>query len=81
MLNILYHNKLFLYTKQVARSLNTVGSNLEGVSWYSKCSKITNTFLFLFLNEMMIIRVGIHKMLVRRANREDPDQTASSEAV
>ena len=27
------------------------------------------------------IRAGIHKMLVRIANREDPDQTASSEAV
>ena len=24
---------------------------------------------------------GIHKMLVRKANRADPDQTASSEAV
>ena len=26
-------------------------------------------------------RAGIHKMLLRIANREDPDQTASSEAV
>ena len=26
-------------------------------------------------------RAGIHKMLVRIANREDPDQTASAEAV
>ena len=26
---------------------------------------------------MMVIRAGIHKMLVRIANREDPDQTAS----
>ena len=30
---------------------------------------------------MLVIRAGIHKMLVRIANREDPDQTASSEAV
>ena len=30
---------------------------------------------------MLVIRGGIHKMLVRIANREDPDQTASSEAV
>ena len=37
---------------------------------YSKCDKILNTFLF------PVIRVGIHKMLVRIANREDPDQTA-----
>ena len=30
---------------------------------------------------MLIIRAVIYKMLVRIANREDPDQTASSEAV
>ena len=35
------------------------------------------TLLFLFSNKMMVI----HKMLIRIANREDPDQTASSEAV
>ena len=47
----------------------------------SKCSKISDTFLFLFSNEMLVSRIGIHKMLVRIANREDPDQTASEEAV
>ena len=30
---------------------------------------------------MLVIRAGIHKMRARKANREDPDQTASSEAV
>ena len=30
---------------------------------------------------MLIIRAGIHQMLVRIANSEDPDQTASEEAV
>ena len=30
---------------------------------------------------MLVFRAGIHKLLVRKANREDPDQTASSEAV
>ena len=30
---------------------------------------------------MLVIRAGIHNMLVRVAKREDPDQTASSEAV
>ena len=29
----------------------------------------------------MVIRAEIHKMLVRRENRVDPDQTAASEAV
>ena len=33
------------------------------------------------LYKSFVIRAGIHKMLVRVANREDPDQTASLEAV
>ena len=41
---------------------------------------ISNTFLFLFANIMLVIMAGSHKMLVRIAHREDPDQTASSEA-
>ena len=48
---------------------------------YSKCSKILNSFLLLFSHQMLVFRAGYHKMLVRIANREDPDQTASSEAV
>ena len=48
---------------------------------YGKCSKISNTFPFLFSNKLLVIRTGIHKMLVRIANREDPGQTASEEAV
>ena len=48
---------------------------------YGKCSKISYTFLFLFSNKMLIFRAGIHNMDVRIANREDPDQTASLEAV
>ena len=47
---------------------------------YGKCSKISNTVLFPISNELMVLRSGIYKMLVRMANREDPDQTASSEA-
>ena len=39
------------------------------------------TFVFLFSNRMLGFMARIHKMLVRIANREDPDQTASSEAV
>ena len=48
---------------------------------YGKCSKISNTFQFLFSKKMWVIRAGIHQMLDRKANREDPDQTASSEVV
>ena len=48
---------------------------------YCKCSKILNTFLILFSNKVLIIKAEIHKMSVRIANRKDPDQTASLEAV
>ena len=48
-------------------------------SYYGRCSKISNTFVFLFSNKMLVIWAGIHKMAVRIANREDPDQTASSD--
>ena len=30
---------------------------------------------------MLVIKVGIHKMIVRIANREDSEKTSSSEAV
>ena len=53
------------------------GANLE----YGKCSKILNTFHFLFSKKLWVIRAGIHKNFDRKPNREDPDQTASSEAV
>ena len=37
--------------------------------------------LFPFSNEMLVFMAGINKIVVRIADREDPDQTASSEAV
>ena len=43
--------------------------------------KISNTFIFLFSIKMLVIRAGTKKMLVRIANREYPDRSASSEAV
>ena len=46
-----------------------------------KCNKILKTFLVQFSNKILVIKAGIHKMLVRIANREDPDQTSSSKAV
>ena len=48
---------------------------------YGKCSKISNTFLVQFSNKILVFKAGICKMFVRTAKREDPDQTASSEAV
>ena len=47
---------------------------------YSNCSNISYTFLFLFLNNLLVIRARNHKMLDRMANREDPDQTASEQS-
>ena len=35
----------------------------------------------MFSNKMLVIRTEVHKLLGRIANRESPDQTASSEAV
>ena len=43
-----------------------------------ECSRIMNAFHFLLLKKMWVIRAGIHKMLVRIAHREDPDQTAEA---
>ena len=46
--------------------------------WVRKCSKISNTFLYLYFKEMLVIRTGIHKMHVRIANKKDPDKTAAA---
>ena len=40
---------------------------------HGKCSKISNTFLFLFSNKILVFMAEIHKILVRIANREDTD--------
>ena len=40
---------------------------------YGNCSKISNTFHFQFSTKLLIIRAGIHKMLVRIANSKDLD--------
>ena len=42
---------------------------------YGKCSKKNHTFLFLFSIKILIFSAGSHKMFVRIANREYPDQT------
>ena len=38
-------------------------------------------FFIIFSHETLVIRAGIHKMLVRITKWEDPDQSAFSEAV
>ena len=49
--------------------------------YFGECSIVSNTFLVLFSNKILLFKAGICKLLVRMTNREDPDQTASSEAV
>ena len=39
------------------------------------------TLLFLFYSKRLVVRAGINQMLMRIANGEVPNQTASSEAV
>ena len=48
---------------------------------YSLEMKMSIIVDVLFSNKMLLLRAGTHKMDVRIANREDPDQTASSQAV
>ena len=43
--------------------------------------KESNQTNLLFSNKMLAIRAEIHKILVKLANREDTDLTASEEAV
>ena len=35
----------------------------------------------MFLNDILVTSAGVHKMLVKIGNREDPDQTASEEST
>ena len=43
--------------------------------------KFQTFYSFCFLLKMLVIMAGIHKMLVRIAKDEDPDQAAFEEAV
>ena len=56
-------------------------SESQQKSMYGKCSKITKTFLFLISVKNVDYLSWNSQNHVRIVNREDPDQTASSEAV
>ena len=55
--------------------------SMHMASMHTVSSKIRNPFLVLLSSKMMVSKAGVRKMLVRIANREDNDQTASSEAI
>ena len=57
----------------------TLVCDLEKITMV-KVLKFGTLFSF-FSQKMLVIRAGIQKMLVRIVNRDNPDQTASSEAV
>ena len=68
----LYLLKMKYIGKYILVLVNTISLYLLAlINYYSKSSKILNTFLFLFLYKMFVIRTGIHKMPVPIANSED----------
>ena len=66
-------------TKRIESLERMMGGTEQYFGTVTEHSKILITFLFLFSNKMLIITVGIHKIFVRIANKEDLDQVASSE--
>ena len=61
--------KFLVDTDQISTKISSIKARCA----LGKCSN-------LFSKKMLVFRAGIHKMDVKIANREDPDQTAS-EAV
>ena len=53
-------------------SIMLSSSQFSGAMAMANVLKFQN-FLFLYSNKMCVIKAGIHKMLVRIANRKDPD--------
>ena len=81
-LGLLFDQRLSVGYSRTGRSLGSQ-ENISEIHIYNSkfLLKISNTFLFLFLNKMLGFRAGIYKMLVSLTNREDPDHTASSELL
>ena len=74
------HEMKFTVPSKASKRTPKSSSSVKEKHGYSNCFKIP-TLLFLFSYKMLVFRAGTHKMFVRIANREDPDQTASEEAV
>ena len=70
-----------LLANVISTQILGAGSNNDD----GKCSKNANTFLFLSPIRILFFRPGIQRNTcqnnLRIANREEPDQTASSEAA
>ena len=63
-----------MYNLHLTSSVDYLAKEVRYIG--GKCHKVRTLLSFWF-----VIVAGIHKMLVRITNREDPDQTASSETV
>ena len=58
---------------RVGKTLTNVGVwKINNNKAYSKCSNVLNTFFLLFSNKMLVVRAGIHKMLVRTSKQGRP---------
>ena len=57
----------------IYQALNVNFFKFPDICLCGTCSKISNIFLFLFSNKMLVFRARTHKMLVRIANREESD--------
>ena len=67
-------------------AINKIDTQLQVISFfkkygYGKHSKVSNNFLLLFANKMLVIRAVIHKMLVNKAKVDHPDYPTNSEVV
>ena len=58
-----------------------MSSGARCIEFTINIQKLLTFFSFRSQKKILVIRAGTHKMLVRIANRKDPDQTASLEAV
>ena len=69
----LRNKKIIFSYALLSRGLFGTVNVLKFRTLFSLCS--------LFSNKILIVKAEVHQMLVRIANKEDPDQTAFSEAV
>ena len=76
MLHVTLHLLLNRWTKQL-QTLQMLWLDKKRV--FAMVYHRLKSSLFLFSYKMLVIRAGLHKMLVRIANSEEPDETASSE--
>ena len=71
--SVVYVQKIFSMTRVNNIRQGFEKKNVTLTTCYGKYSIISNTFLFLLFNKMLLLTAGIHEVLIRIVNREDPD--------